>query len=183
MRIAVALLIVGCQGESVAEAVDSGKASAEASADAGDTGACDDVVGNLVPNGSFEAESDWRTPVTLVDGGADHCARWARFDAAREWDATSVRIPLTGVAGAVYEFGASVQRLDDNAAEGDVFLIAPSGGPEKHVFRALPSKGAWVRFEGSLTLTGPVDSLTIGVGANAMARRSLGIDRVWLRKK
>lgn len=108
-------------------------------------------------------------------------ARRGRSSSTRIWEATSIRIPLTGAVGDVFEFGASVQRLDAELTEIDVFLLTPESEPETHRRTPVPDM-SWVRVTGTLTLTKPVDSLTIGVGANVDKLRALGVDRVWLRR-
>lgn len=183
MRIAVALLLVGCQGEPVAEVTDVGGADAAGAEAAVETGPCDEIAANLVKNPSFEDGNaqGWGSPLEVVTGGADHCERWAKLTTEKPWGSSSLNVPISGGAGDVYEFGLSVQRLDDEG-ELDAFLQTPSAVPETHVMRTVP-KGSWVRITGELRLTAAVSSLTIGIGANSPNLRTLGIDRVWLRKK
>lgn len=188
MRIALALLIVGCQGEPVAEVTDAAGADAAPTDTggtdaAGETGACDVIAGNLVKNPSFEDGNaqGWGSPLEVVTGGADHCDRWAKLITDKPWGSSSLNVAIAGAAGDLYEFGVSVQRLDDEG-ELDVFLQTPTAIPETHVMRVVP-KGTWARITGELRLTAAVSSLTVGVGANSPNLRTLGIDRVWLRKK
>jgi hypothetical protein len=181
VRALALLLLLGCQGEPVVEV--RSDAQPETAMEAG---TCDEIAGNLVPNGSFEGVGgvgNWGSPLEAVNGGADHCTTWARFSGTRTWDATAVTIPLAGEANDVYEFGASVQRLDDELEAILVFLNTPTSVPATNVPALTPTPSTWVRVSGTLKLTEPVSSLTIGVGANLPRTRVIGVDRVWLRKK
>jgi hypothetical protein len=175
-RLAAALLICSCQGEAVSSpTTDAAQTSDTASA-------CDEIPGNLVSNPSFEEGVGGWNNSEAISGGAEHCGKWAKVTTTNPWQHSSFRVPIDGKAGETYEFGASVQRLDDIASV-DVFLLTPTSMPETHVDKNLPTKGTWSRATGTLKLTADVTSVTIGVGANAAALRTVGIDRGWVGKK
>ena len=184
----VGMWLAGCQGETVEPlsmdaAPDAAVADTHETGAAADTATCEAIPGNLVPNASFE-ETDlgWGASVEGVVGAADDCQRWARFTSTAPWESASISIVVDGKAGDVFEFGMSVQRLDDQGSV-DVFLQTPTAAPERHVMKTLANRGEWARAQGTLTLTGPVESLTIGIGANTDKPRVLGVDRVWLLKR
>jgi len=151
--------------------------------DATDTGTCAPVPGNLVPNASFEDTiTDWEG-LESANGGADDCARWARLSVTKPWGRAQLKIPIAGNTGDVFEFGASVQRLDDVTDGVDIFLLTPTSLPEAHAMKPLPTRGKWERGVATLKLTAPVEFLLVGVGSNTDVPRVMGVDRVWVVKK
>lgn len=178
-KLAALLLICGCQGEQV------GTTATDAATDAAmEAGPCDLVAGNLIPDGSFEQSlgAAWGGGLEVVGGGADHCQRWAKLTTTEPWAGASKKITLQGESGDVFEFGASLQRLDEFGAP-TLALQNDSAVLQTNVINPLPSKSTWVRVRGSLKLDRHVDSLTIALGANGPDARILGIDNVWLIKK
>jgi hypothetical protein len=175
-RLLAALLFCSCQGEAVSSPTTDAAQTSDTSS------ACDEIPGNLVSNPSFEDGVGGWNNTEAITGGAEHCGKWAKVTTTEPWQHSSFRVPIDGKAGETYEFGASVQRLDD-IANVDVFLLTPTSLPETHVTKNLPTKNTWARATGTLKLTADVSSVTIGVGANGPALRTYGVDRVWVVKK
>lgn len=112
-KLAALVLICGCQGEQV-----SSLASDSAIDPARESGTCEALTDNLIPDGSFEETlgTKWRPTLEIVTGGADHCQRWAKMITREPWAGVTIKLPLTGEKGDVYEFGASIERLDDSSS-------------------------------------------------------------------
>lgn len=182
----LAFLLAGCEGERVeTTSIDSGS---ETTVETG--GTCDEIPGNVVPNGSFEelvgdanvaSWSDARlVPVT---GDADHCARYAKMLDVEPWSSLSERIAITANTDDTIEFGASVRVLDGNYTEIGLTLGTPDDTQVTRPLRALSRDKTWVRVAASLKLTAPITEIIIGIGTNVPTKRSIAIDRVWLVKK
>lgn len=181
MRALLIAAVVGCTGEQVQSS------TVDAS---GETGACVDVTGNVLKNGSFElwtgsSPTDWvvdgLTPVRH-DTSAQHCTSWlegARIGAASLSQVVrfSPALPAnTSIRAAVMVrllAGAPTDKINIEIVTDDREMT----GGTAHTFN---TDGTWQEISVEHTIAAATTSARIFISSSASTKQTIAFDRAWM---